>query len=119
MKKKTRAWVLKSRSVCRCQPITPDDALNGRKNKICNLATELPHCSYYESNPMNCCIAPNSIMNVTVVHGFSKIPLTIENYDEATVEHLLEQLVETSGVPKESQKLIFKVRNGTDLRYPS
>ena len=48
-------------------------------------------------------------MNVTVVHGFAKIPLTIDDLDETTVHDLTLQLEEKSGVPKESQKLIFKV----------
>ena len=48
-------------------------------------------------------------MNVTVVHGFAKIPLTLENLEESTVEDLIAQLEEKSGVPKESQKIIFKV----------
>lgn len=56
----------------------------------------------------------NAKMNVTVVHGFAKIPLTIENYDEATVEQLLDQLEEKSGVPKRGQKLIFKGKTLSD-----
>ena len=49
------------------------------------------------------------MMNVTVVHGFAKIPLTLENLEESTVEDLIALLEEKSGVPKDSQKIIFKV----------
>ena len=49
-------------------------------------------------------------MNVTVVHGFVKIPLTLDNLEETTVNDLITKLEEKSGVPRESQKLIFKVR---------
>lgn len=64
---------------------------------------------------MNCCVAPTSpMMNVTVVHGFAKIPLTLENLEESTVEDLIALLEEKSGVPKESQKIIFKGRTLSD-----
>ena len=51
-------------------------------------------------------------MNITVVHGFSKFPLTIENIGDSTVDDLSTELEEKSGVPKDNQKLIFKVRVG-------
>ena len=48
-------------------------------------------------------------MNITVVHGFSKIPLTLDNLSESTLDDLATQLQEKTGVPKERQKIIFKV----------
>ena len=59
---------------------------------------------------MICCASSTTNMNITVVHGFSKFPLTIENIGDSTVDDLSTELEEKSGVPKDNQKLIFKVR---------
>ena len=77
------------------------------------MAIDFLHYSYccdFDRGHMFCCITPSSTMNFTVVHGFSKIPITLDNISEYTVDDLAAQLEEKSGVPKETQKLIFKVK---------
>ena len=76
------------------------------------MAIDFLHCSCCDfcGSPMFCCTTPTSpTMNITVVHGFSKIPLTLDNLSESTLDDLATQLQEKTGVPKERQKIIFKV----------
>jgi len=48
-------------------------------------------------------------MNLTVVHGFAKIPLDFDRPNETLLEELMNQLEQLSGVPLNAQKLIYKV----------
>merc|ERR1712126_103328 len=73
------------------------------------------NCCDFCGSPMFCCTTPTSpTMNITVVHGFSKIPLTLDNLSESTLDDLATQLQEKTGVPKESQKIIFKGKTLSD-----
>merc|ERR1712133_283277 len=73
------------------------------------------NCCDFCGSPMSCCTTPSSpTMNITVVHGSSKIPLTLDNLSESTLDDLATQLQEKTGVPKESQKIIFKGKTLSD-----